>query len=118
MGAQVSWLLQLAVKTGRLDEFKAVLAEMIESTRAESGALSYEWSISDDGGTVHARETYADSGAVLTHLATFGEKFAQRLLGAADPTQFVVYGDPDDEVREALSAFGPSYMAALGGFAH
>jgi len=117
MGDQVSWLLQVAVKPGQLAEFKAVLAEMIESTGAESGALTYEWSISDDGGTAHANERYADSAAVLTHLATFGEKFAQRLLGAADPTQFVVYGSPSDEAREALSAFGPTYMAPLGGFA-
>jgi hypothetical protein len=34
-GQDVSWSLAVAVKPGQLDEFKAVAAEMIESTRAE-----------------------------------------------------------------------------------
>jgi hypothetical protein len=90
---------------------------MIESTQAESGALIYEWSIGEEGGSVHSYERYADSAAVLAHLAAFGAKFAQRLLGAVDVTRFVVYGSPNGEVREALSAFGPTYMTPLGGFA-
>jgi quinol monooxygenase YgiN len=117
MGDHVSWSLEVAVKAGQLDEFKAVLAEMVESTRAESGALIYEWSIGDDSATAHAYERYADSTALLAHLATFGQKFAQRLLGAVDVTRFVVYGTPNAEAREGLSAFGPSYMAPLDGFA-
>lgn len=117
MGDHVSWTLEVAVKPGHLDELTALLTEMIDSTRAEAGALIYEWSISDDGGTAHAYERYADSAAVLTHLAGFGEKFAQRLLGAVDVTRFVVYGSPDDQATQALSGFGPSYMAPVGGFA-
>jgi hypothetical protein len=53
---------------------------------------------------------------VKAQLATFEEKFAQRLLGAVDVTGFVVYGTPDDDVREALDGFGPSYMTPFGGF--
>jgi hypothetical protein len=37
---QVSWLLALAVKPGELDNFRALMKEMVESTRAESGTLS------------------------------------------------------------------------------
>jgi quinol monooxygenase YgiN len=117
MGDHVSWWLEVAVRPGQREELKALVAEMIESTHAEAGVTVYEWTISDDGGTVHAYERYADSRAVVTHLATFGEKFAERFLRAADPTRFVVRGTPDDEAREALSAFGPSYMRPLGGFA-
>jgi quinol monooxygenase YgiN len=118
MGNQVSWWLEVAVKPGQLDELKPLLAEMVESTKAEPGAIIYEWSISEDGSTAHAYERYQDSAAVLTHLAGFGEKFAQRLLQAADPTRFVVHGTPSDEAKEALSGFGPTYMRPLAGFAH
>lgn len=117
MDDHVSWFLEVAVKPGRVDELKALLTEMVESTQAEPGAVIYEWSISEDGAAAHAYERYADSGAVLTHLAGFGEKFAQRLLGAVDVTRFVVYGAPNDEAREALGGFGPTYMTAVGGFA-
>ncbi len=36
---------------------------------------------------------------------------------AVTPTRLVVYGDPNDEVRVALSAFGAAHMAQIGGFA-
>jgi quinol monooxygenase YgiN len=117
MGDHVSWLLELAVKPGRLDDLRALMAEMVESTKNEPGAMNYEWSISDDDGTVHLYERYADSGAVLTHLAGFGEKFAQRFLADLDPTRVVVYGAPSDEARKALSGLGAVYMAPFGGFA-
>ena len=117
MGDQVSWLLELAVKPGELDNFRALMNEMVESARAESGTLSYEWFISDDEGVVHIYERYADSAAVMTHLGAFGEKFAERFLAAVDPTRFTVFGTPSDEAREALSGFGPTYLSFFGGFA-
>lgn len=117
MSDHVSWLLELALKPGELDNFKALMGEMVESTQAERGTLNYEWSISDDGEACHIYERYADSGAVMTHLGSFGAKFAERFLGAVDPTRFVVYGTPSDEVKEALGGFGPVYMAPFGGFA-
>ena len=117
MDDHISWLFEVAVKPGQLDDFKALLAEMVESTRTEPGALVYQLSISDDGSAVHLYERYADSVAVLAHVGTFGERFAGRFLAAVDPTRFVVYGSASDEVKEALAAFGPAYMTPFGGFA-
>jgi quinol monooxygenase YgiN len=117
MGDQVSWLLELAVKPGEVENFRALMNEMVESTRAESGTLGYEWFISDDGSVVHIYERYLDSAAVMTHLGAFGEKFAERFLAAVDPTRFTVFGSPSDEVREAQSGLGPTYLGFFGGFA-
>ena len=117
MHEEVSWLLELAVKPGQLDSFRALMNEMVESTRAESGTLSYEWFVNDDGSVVHLYERYTDSAAVMTHLRAFGEKFAGRFLAAVDPTRFTVFGSPSDQVKEALSAFGPTYLKPFGGFA-
>jgi quinol monooxygenase YgiN len=117
MSENVSWLLELAVKPGQLDGFRELMTEMVESTRGEPGTLVYEWSISDDEGTVHIHERYADSAATLAHMATFGERFAPRFLAAVEPTRWVVYGTPSDEVRQALDGLGAGYMAPFGGFA-
>lgn len=110
-------MLEVAVKPNALDEFKALMNEMVESTSGEPGALSYEWFISDDGKAVYIYERYADSSATLIHLGNFGEKFAARFLGAVDPTRLTVYGSPNDAVKAGLTAFGPSYLAPFGGFA-
>jgi quinol monooxygenase YgiN len=117
MNDHVSWLLELAVKPGELDNFKGLLEEMIESTRAEPGTLMYEWSINEDGSVIHGQERFADSGAAVAHLSAFGEKFAQRFLAAVDPTRLSVYGTPSDDAKQALGALGPVYLAPLGGFA-
>jgi hypothetical protein len=52
----------------------------------------------------------------MTHLGSFGQNFAERFLAAADPTRFVVYGNPNDEVRGALAGFGAVHMSQIGGF--
>jgi quinol monooxygenase YgiN len=116
MNDHVAWVLELAVKQGELDNFKALATEMVESTRGEPGTVMYEWSISDDGSVIHIYEWFADSRAVLAHLAGFSEKFAQRFLTGVDPTRLTVYGAPNDEAKEALGTLGPVYMAPLGGF--
>ena len=51
MEGQVSWVIELAVKPGELEAFKALMEEMVAGTNAEPTTLGYEWFISDDGGT-------------------------------------------------------------------
>ena len=117
MSTEVSWNLQLAVRDGRLDDFRALLHEMVESTRAEAGAQGYEWFITEDGTVCHINERYADSDAAMVHLGAFGSRFAERFLACVEPTGFSVYGDPSDEVRAVLDGFGAAYLGPLGGFA-
>jgi len=40
MEDQVSWLLEMTVKPGELDNLKALIKEMVESTGAQPGALN------------------------------------------------------------------------------
>lgn len=118
MSNNVHWLLELNIKEGELDNFKVLMKEMVETTQGnESEALIYEWFISEDDKTCHIYERYADSAATMVHLGTFGEKFAERFMASLEPTRFVVYGSPSDEVRAALAGFGAVHMSEIGGFA-
>jgi quinol monooxygenase YgiN len=112
----VSWNLQLAVNDGALNDFKTLMGEMVEATRGESGALNYEWFISEDGKVCHINEKYADSDATMEHLGAFGSKFAERFLSLVTPTAVNVYGDPKEDVREALKGLGPLHLGHFGGF--
>ena len=117
MSGHVAWSLELAVKEGRLDDVKALVADLVESARAEPGTLIYEISISEDGSLVHSYERFADSDAALTHFGRFVETFLQRFLAALDATRDVTYGTPSAAVKEATAAFQPTYMQPLAGFA-
>ena len=117
MSDAVSWVLELAVKDGQLDAFKALAQEMSEATQAgEPDASHYEWFAGEDGMTVHIYERYADSAATMVHLGNFGAKFADRVLACVTPVRLMVYGNPSAEVRGALAAFGAVYMTQFAGF--
>lgn len=116
MSGTVAWNLQLAVQDGRLEEARSLMAEMVESTRAESGSIDYEWFLSDDGTVCHICEKYRDSAAALEHLGTFGADFAERFLTCFTPTSLHVYGTPNEEVRTVMDGFGAAYLGPFGGF--
>jgi quinol monooxygenase YgiN len=115
-GHEVAWLLELAVNPGQFDAVLALMEEMVASTRAEPGALGYIWFVGEENRTVALYERYADSAAVVAHLATFGERFAPRFLAAMAPTRLTVFGDPSEEARQALAGLTPTYLGFLGGF--
>jgi quinol monooxygenase YgiN len=116
MNGQVSWVFEVAVKPGKIDALRTLMEEMVDSTRAEPGALVYEWFVSDDGGVVLLYERYADSAAALTHSEAFHAKFAGRFLDLVDSTRFTVLGTPSDEVKAALSRPGRIFLQPFGGF--
>ena len=49
MGDRISWYVELAVKPGQVENFRALTGEMVESAREERGVLHYERVVSDDG---------------------------------------------------------------------
>lgn len=118
MSDNIYWILEVAIKPGKIDNFKALMKEMVEATQAnEPNTLNYEWTITEDNQSCHIYERYVDSAATMVHLRAFGEKFADRFMAAVDPTRLVVYGTPNNELKEALGGFGPVFMAPFGGFA-
>ncbi|MGI9037493.1 MAG: putative quinol monooxygenase [Gemmatimonadota bacterium] len=116
MSQSVSWNLQLSVRPDRLDDARDLIAEMVEATREEAGTVGYEWFMSGDGSACHINERYADSEAVLAHLANFGASFVDRFMGCFEPISLSVYGAPSDEARAVLDGFGASYLGSVGGF--
>jgi len=116
MSEEVYFMLERSVQDGALDKFKALMQDMVASTKNEPDTLNYEWTISEDGRTCHIYERYKDSAAMTAHLGIFGVKFANRFMAAVKPTRLVVYGAPDRQAKDALAALKPTYMAVLGGF--
>jgi len=115
--SHVSWMLELEIQAGHEKDFRALMEEMVGATKTgEPGTQIYEWSTSSDGKVCHIFERYADSAAVMAHLANFGAKFAGRFLQVLKPTRFIVYGSPDTAAREALAGLDPLYMEPAAGF--
>jgi len=117
MNPQVSWIFELSVNDGELGNLKALMKEMVHFVETnEPDTLAYEWSISGDDKQCHTHELYRDSAATVAHLTSFKANYAARLMSMGVPTRFVVYGNPDSSVHEALEGFGATYVTPLGGF--
>jgi len=118
MSDSVQWALDVTIKDGQLGPLKDLMIELVDRTQStEPGTLCYEWSISEDKSSCHIYERYADSPSAMKHLATFGENYADRFMSLVEPTGFVVFGNPSDEVKQAVAGFNPTYMGRFGGFA-
>jgi quinol monooxygenase YgiN len=112
----IAWHVELAVKPGQLEPFRALTGEMVAATRREAGVLAYRRFVSEDGATVYIYERYADEAAALAHLRNFMAAFGPRFAAMVERRRFIVFGRPAGELREVLAGFGAHFAASLGDF--
>jgi quinol monooxygenase YgiN len=113
---EVAWLFELELKPECRADFDALVPEMVASTRQESGARAYQVFLNDETNAVCVYERYTDSGAALTHMANFGEKFASRFLEMVTPVRFTVLGSASEELIGAVAPLGAVVHAPMDGF--
>jgi quinol monooxygenase YgiN len=116
MGDEISWQVELAVKPGELENFRALTREMVEFTKSETGVLIYERYVGKDGKIVCIYERYVDSVAAVAHLRAFAKLYGERFVKLVERRRFTVFGSPSDELREILDNFGATYMDLFDGF--
>ncbi len=117
MSDEVFWVFEITLKPGAVDAFTALAKEMVDANAAgEPDTLGYEVFLTADGTRVHFCERFADSAAVMAHVARFGQNFAARVLELATVTGFEIYGDPSAEVKATLADFKPTYLTQVAGF--
>ena len=116
MDDQISWQVELLVKDGQLERFRALTGEMVASTRREEGVLSYQRFVTGDGRFVYVYERYVNSAAALAHLKTFRLDYGDRFSSMVDRRRFTVFGQPTDELRKILDGFGATYLTPFGAF--
>ena len=90
-----------------LAEFKQLAAKAMEMTREEAATLQYDWFFNDDETKCVVRETYANSDAILTHIANMGDLIG-KLAELGGGVDIEVFGNPSPELVEAAAAFGPT----------
>lgn len=91
------------VPPDRLEDFKALIHELVALARQEPGTIQYDFFFSEDETELVVRETYADSDAVLAHLANMGPHLG-RLVELGGGFDVEGFGDPEPELAEAIAA--------------
>ncbi|WP_313200174.1 antibiotic biosynthesis monooxygenase [Rhizobium sp.] len=105
----------MTVEPENLEEFKYLIDPIIAASSNEPGTLIYEYTLGEDGRTVHIVERYL-TDAVLSHVEnTFGP-YAERFLKLATIETLYVYGKPRADLRAKLESFGAIFMSPIAGF--
>lgn len=103
-----------SIANDKLEAFKSLAQEAVVSVRGESGALQYDWFLSDDQTKCVVLEKYETSAAALAHLANAGSLIG-RLAKLGGGLDLEVFGNVSADLRQALAAAGPPvYSDFLG----
>lgn len=90
-----------------LAEFKSLAAGVLEIAREEPNTLQHDWFFNDDETTCVVRETYADSKALLAHMASAAD-LSSKLVELAGGIEVEAFGDLSPELAEAAADLHPA----------
>ena len=97
------------------EKYDLAMKTLTEASFEEEGTLKHEWTIAEDGETIHVYERYKDAESAMKHLETWA-KFGHLYIDATEITRFVVYSNLTDDLREVVAGLNPIYMKPYGGF--
>lgn len=103
------------VHDGKMDQFKALCEQFVETTRTEPKCLYYGFSF--DGQVAHCREAYEDAEGVLAHLDNVGA-LLQEALKIADLTRLELHGPAEEMAKLSgpIEQLGPAVFTLEYGF--
>jgi quinol monooxygenase YgiN len=93
-----------SIPSGKADEVKTLLLELIKKVRSEDlGTLSYEWYINDAETEMYLVARWRDSDALIAHEALFAKHpIVEQFHEKAPANRSEVFGDVSDELVKVL----------------
>ena len=106
-------LVDLTIHEEKFDLFNSIAQEMVVRSQSESGALEYDWFLSNDHRRCRIVEAYADSDALLAHFTgPVVQQLVPKLAEHARVDRAEVYGDLDPKSVAILTQFGAEIFAS------
>ncbi len=102
------------INEGRVNDFKSLMAEFIESTQTEKTCLYYDFSLNGD--VAFCREAYVDAGALLAHI----ENVSAHLEVSGEMSDMIrveVHGPAEElaKLKEPLAELPVEYFVRVTG---
>ena len=102
------------IAPGKVEEFRQIATRVLDKTIPEPGVLHYDWYFSEDETRCEVHEVYADSDAMLAHIANVADLLGPMVeLGGG--LEAKVFGSPSPELVEALAPFEPAMYSHFQG---
>jgi len=102
------------IKEGKLGEFKELIPQFISAVKEKDpGTIIYEWYLDEERMECVVLESYADSDAVMAHVANVGG-LLQKSAEFGDLT-LEVFGNPSNELLKVFESIGASIYPYFSG---
>ncbi|WP_047869421.1 hypothetical protein [Nocardiopsis sp. RV163] len=98
----------MRVTDGHLAQYREAVESAVAFTEEHAPQLMVEVFLDEENMLAHSFQLYADSEAVLTHWS-LSDPYIRAVNEHCSVVSFEVYGEPDQRVREGLSAFSPGF---------
>ena len=112
--AETMLVVDIAIKSGRVDDFRAAAEALFERTQGEPGTLRYDYFISDDGTRNINIEVFKDADAFVFHNRNAAD-LVPALVDAGDILRIDVVGDVNDDLYKELEGNALLHFEKLGG---
>ena len=112
--AQTMLIVDIAIKPGKVDDFKAAAAALFERTQSEPGCFRYDYFISDDETRNTNIEVFDGPAGFAAHMENVGD-LVPALEAACDILRIDVVGEDSDQVYELLAGNALLHFTKLGG---
>lgn len=116
MSSKAQYTVEFSIQEGQQASFKDQLKEIIPFIKSnEPGALMYEFYFNSDESKCYVQEQYADSPAMLAHLANVSPRL-QEILKISAITRLEIFGALSPEAHAVAESFGASFYTYFDGF--
>ena len=112
--AQTMLIVDIAIKPGRVDDFRAAAQALFERTQSEPGCLRYDFFISDDEKRNTNIEVFEGPEGFAAHMDNVRD-LVPALEDAVDILRIDVVGDDSEHVYELLAGNKLAHFTKLGG---
>jgi len=101
------------IRPGRIDDFRAAAAKVIERVKGEPGTLRYDQYLSDDGTRAMNIEVFRDADAFVHHNRNVADLLPAQ-FDAGPVVHLDVIGETNDAMREELASVAASWLMPFG----
>ena len=112
--AETMLIVDIAIKPGKVEDFKAAARALFERTQSEPGCYRYDYFISDDGTRTTNIEVFDAPAGFAAPMHNVSD-LVPALEAAADILRIDVVGDDSEQVYELLAGNKLTHFTKLGG---
>ncbi len=112
--AETMLIVDIAIRPGKVDDFRAAAQALFERTQEEPGTLRYDYFISDDETRNINVEVFDGAAGFVAHNRNCAP-LVPALVAAGDIVRIDVIGDDSDELYAELEGNALLHFTKLGG---